>query len=281
MKDINLANFSKFRNQKQQGYINVSGTNIKLPITIICGKKEGKTALITGGVHCAEYVGIETAIELSKEINPEDISGNIIIVPLINRSGFENRTMSVVYEDGKIYFHGAKEEHKIDTIKLITRLDLDSWPYTGNIGFVNSQGNWEYRDASLSTSGRVVTLKLSEPITTKQIQPNISVYPGSGSGKVNISEIKLYEYDSLEKDVDNLFADDLKLSLNSDVTREKVEELVKRANTIDPVNLEYHPNKDEILNCTEEVKDTIYSYINEKSILFSNNYEINNINVYL
>ena len=101
MKDINLANFSKFRNQKQQGYINVSGTNIKLPITIICGKKEGKTALITGGVHCAEYVGIETAIELSKEINPEDISGNIIIVPLINRSGFENRTMSVVYEDGK------------------------------------------------------------------------------------------------------------------------------------------------------------------------------------
>ena len=101
MKDINLANFSKFRNQKQQGYINVSGTNIKLPITIICGKKEGKTALITGGVHCAEYVGIETAIGLSKEINPEDISGNIIIVPLINRSGFENRTMSVVYEDGK------------------------------------------------------------------------------------------------------------------------------------------------------------------------------------
>lgn len=150
-----------------------------------------------------------------------------------------------------------KEEHKIDTIKLITRLDLDSWPYTGNIGFVNSQGNWEYRDASLSTSGRVVTLKLSEPITTKQIQPNISVYPGSGSGKVNISEIKLYEYDSLEKDVDNLFADDLKLSLNSDVTREKVEELVKRVNTIDPVNLEYHPNKDEILKNLQRAQDLL------------------------
>ena len=101
MKYIDLANFSKFRNEKQQGYINVSGTDMKLPITIICGKKEGKTVLITGGVHCAEYVGIETAIELSREINPDDISGNIIILPLINRSGFENRTMSVVYEDGK------------------------------------------------------------------------------------------------------------------------------------------------------------------------------------
>ena len=101
MKYIDLSNFSKFRNEKQQGYINVSGTDIEIPITIICGKKEGKTVLITGGVHCAEYVGIETAIELSREINPEDISGNIIILPLINRSGFENRTMSVVYEDGK------------------------------------------------------------------------------------------------------------------------------------------------------------------------------------
>ena len=34
-----------------------------------------------------------------------------------------------------------------------------------------------------------------------------------------------------------------------------------------------------IIEAFEEVKDTIYSYINEKSILFSNNYEINNINV--
>lgn len=101
MKYIDLDNFSKLREGKQQGYINVRGTNIELPITIICGKNEGKTVLITGGVHCAEYVGIETAIELCKEINPEHISGNIIIVPIINLSGFENRTMSLVYEDGK------------------------------------------------------------------------------------------------------------------------------------------------------------------------------------
>lgn len=150
-----------------------------------------------------------------------------------------------------------KEEHTIDTIKLITRLDIDSWPYAGNIGFVNSEGKWEYKDASVSTNGKVVTLKLSEPIKARQIQTNISVYPGSGSGKVSISEIKFYEYDSLENEVDNLFADDLKLSLKDNVGREDVEELIRRVNTIDPVNLEYHPNKDEILKNLQRAQDLL------------------------
>lgn len=152
------------------------------------------------------------------------------------------------------------KEYTIDTIRLITRLDIESWPYNANIGFLNEEtGKWEYRDASvsLSNNSKVVTLKLSEPITAKQVQANISVYPGSGSGKVSISEMKFYEYDSLEDDVDKLFADDLKLSLNDNVTQEMIDELTKRANTIDPINLEYHPNKDEILKNLQRAQDLL------------------------
>ena len=101
MSEITIQNLTARQGEKINGYINVTNTNIELPVTLICGKNEGDTVLITAGVHCAEYVGIETAIELSKEINPKNISGNIIIIPLINRSGFEHRTMSMVYEDGK------------------------------------------------------------------------------------------------------------------------------------------------------------------------------------
>ena len=101
MSKITIQNLTARQGEKINGYINVANTNIKLPVTLICGKSEGDTVLITAGVHCAEYVGIETAIELSREINPKNISGNIIIIPLINRSGFEHRTMSIVYEDGK------------------------------------------------------------------------------------------------------------------------------------------------------------------------------------
>ena len=161
------------------------------------------------------------------------------------------------------------EEYTIDTIKVITRLDIGSQPYMGNIGFINAEGNWEYRDASISRSNndRVATLKLSEPIKAKTIQPNISVYPGVASGKVSISEIKFYKYDSLQKDVDALFADDLKLSLKDDVTYEMVEDLTNRAKTIDPINLEYHENQTEILSDLQRAEDLLNDVaLNDKII---------------
>lgn len=40
-------------------------------------------------------------MELAKEFQPEKLKGNVIIIPLVNVSGFEHRTMSMVYEDGK------------------------------------------------------------------------------------------------------------------------------------------------------------------------------------
>ena len=82
-------------------HVHVQGTELHVPHVMICGSEDGPTVLITAGIHNAEYVGIQAAIELSNELDPDVIKGNVIIVPLANRSGFENRTMSMVYEDGK------------------------------------------------------------------------------------------------------------------------------------------------------------------------------------
>jgi len=87
--------------QKEFGFINIEGTEVEIPITVVVGHEEGKTLLITGGVHSAEYVGIQAAIELSQEILPEQIKGRMIIAPLLNVTGFTHRTMSLVYEDQK------------------------------------------------------------------------------------------------------------------------------------------------------------------------------------
>lgn len=38
-------------------------------------------------------------------------------------------------------------------------------------------------------------------------------------------------------------------------------------------------NKENIINCAESVRDSVYNYINEKTLLFSNNYEIADMNV--
>ena len=82
-------------------HIHVEGTKLHVPHVLLCGARPGPTVLISAGIHNAEYVGIQAAIELSNELDVTTLRGNVIILPLANRSGFENRTMSRVYEDGK------------------------------------------------------------------------------------------------------------------------------------------------------------------------------------
>lgn len=82
-------------------HIHVEGTQMYVPHVLLCGLKPGPTVLISAGIHNAECVGIQAAIELSNELDVEALHGNVIILPLANRSGFENRTMSMVFEDGK------------------------------------------------------------------------------------------------------------------------------------------------------------------------------------
>lgn len=100
-------------------HIHVEGTQLHIPHVLLCGDQPGKTVLITAGIHNAEYVGIQAAIELSNELDVSALRGNVIIVPLANRSGFENRTMSMVYEDGKNLnrvFPGDREGSEADKL---------------------------------------------------------------------------------------------------------------------------------------------------------------------
>ena len=82
-------------------YCHVEGTGIDVPYVLLCGMQPGPTVLISAGIHNAEYVGIQAAIELTDELDVRELRGDLIIIPLCNRSGFEHRTMSMVYEDGK------------------------------------------------------------------------------------------------------------------------------------------------------------------------------------
>lgn len=101
MNSINIAGHNLTAGKTKKDHIHVRGTEIHIPHVVLCGEQSGKTVVITAGIHNAEYIGIQAAIELSQELNPSEIKGNIVIIPLVNRSGFENRTMSLVYEDGK------------------------------------------------------------------------------------------------------------------------------------------------------------------------------------
>lgn len=88
-------------NTKVQQYIDILDTNTKIPVTIINGKNSGDTILITAGIHGCEYPCIKTGIQLAKDINPEYVNGQIIIIHPVNTHGFLSRSAAIVPEDGK------------------------------------------------------------------------------------------------------------------------------------------------------------------------------------
>jgi uncharacterized protein len=70
------------------------------PYIALAGLMAGPTVLITAGIHAAEYTGIEAAIRLGRMISPDSVRGTIIILPLLNRPGFYERSIYVNPEDG-------------------------------------------------------------------------------------------------------------------------------------------------------------------------------------
>jgi predicted deacylase len=70
------------------------------PYLAVVGRELGPTVLITAGIHAAEYTGIEAAIRLGRTIEPADVRGTILVIPLLNRPGFYERSIYTNPEDG-------------------------------------------------------------------------------------------------------------------------------------------------------------------------------------
>ncbi len=87
--------------EKTDGWMELAGGQFTLPAAVIRGKKPGKTVLITAGIHGGEYVGIQSAVELVRDLKAEKVTGTIVIVKVVSRAAFESRAGSLGMEDGK------------------------------------------------------------------------------------------------------------------------------------------------------------------------------------
>lgn len=72
--------------EKKSGFWKID--EYPVPVTIICGREEGKVVCISAGVHNCEYTSIQAAIDLSEELRPENIRGSLIILHTVNYTGF-------------------------------------------------------------------------------------------------------------------------------------------------------------------------------------------------
>jgi len=90
--------------QKATGYLEVpagvdAATNI--PVVVVNGAKPGKVLALVSGAHGTEYVSIIAIEKLIAQLDPAQVTGTVILVPLINIQSFEQKVPHVNPVDSK------------------------------------------------------------------------------------------------------------------------------------------------------------------------------------
>ena len=86
---------------KVTGFLDVPGTPIRMPLTLVCGAEPGPLLSITAGVHGGEYPGIEAAIRTAAWLDPRSLRGSAIIVHIVDVPAFQGRNIYICPLDGK------------------------------------------------------------------------------------------------------------------------------------------------------------------------------------
>src|SRR5437667_8049140 len=82
------------RGQKAPGVIEVpagSDAALSIPVAVFHGAKPGPVLALVAGAHGTEYTSIIALEKLIRTLDPTEISGTVIIVPLINIQSFEQK----------------------------------------------------------------------------------------------------------------------------------------------------------------------------------------------
>src|SRR5215472_12028901 len=122
--------------QKATGYLEVSagvdaGTNI--PVVVVNGARPGKVLALVSGAHGTEYVSIIAIEKLIAQLDPAQLTGTVILVPLVNIASFEQKVPHVNPIDNKSmnrFYPGRAEGTQTERVSyLITKQIVDRCDY--------------------------------------------------------------------------------------------------------------------------------------------------------
>ena len=122
--------------QKATGYLEVpsgvdAGTNI--PVVVVNGAKPGKVLALVSGAHGTEYVSIIAIEKLIAKLDPAELTGTVILVPLVNIASFEQKVPHVNPIDNKSmnrFYPGKADGTQTERASfLITKQVVDGCDY--------------------------------------------------------------------------------------------------------------------------------------------------------
>ena len=122
--------------QKTTGYLEVpagldAGTNI--PVVVVNGAKPGKVLALVSGAHGTEYVSIIAIEEIIARLDPAELNGTVILVPLVNIASFEQKVPHINPIDNKSmnrFYPGKADGTQTERASyLITKQIVDRCDY--------------------------------------------------------------------------------------------------------------------------------------------------------
>ena len=98
---MRIGSLSVEGGEKKKGWLPLARTHsgdLKVPLMIANGSREGHTLLLCSGVHGNEYVGVESILHVFDRLSPGELSGQVVAVPFLNVPAFETVTREGPYD---------------------------------------------------------------------------------------------------------------------------------------------------------------------------------------
>ncbi|MCB0030858.1 MAG: succinylglutamate desuccinylase/aspartoacylase family protein [Anaerolineales bacterium] len=81
--------------QKDWGYVDILDTlaiKFDMPVMVLHGQQPGPTFTVTAGLYPLEFCGVEAAARLYQQVDPAQLKGKLVIIPVVNMPVFQFRT---------------------------------------------------------------------------------------------------------------------------------------------------------------------------------------------
>lgn len=102
--DVTVGTATARSGQRATGVIRVpAGVDAatEIPVIVVNGAKPGPKLALVAGSHGTEYASIIAVEKLAQTVRPSEISGSLIVVPLINLASFAQKVPHINPVDGK------------------------------------------------------------------------------------------------------------------------------------------------------------------------------------
>jgi uncharacterized protein len=95
MSEVRIGELIASPGERVKGFLNAGTTSVnsyKVPLAIINGSSKGKTIGVIGGTHGTEHASIEAVIRVIRKLDPKQMKGTVMAVPVLNGPQFEHRS---------------------------------------------------------------------------------------------------------------------------------------------------------------------------------------------